>query len=358
MTRTTRIFAFLPAASLVLASAFATDRKDGALPVPRLVAPQPGAERPRDEAPTHLVPPDELVRYGRDVRPILSDKCFQCHGQDQGKRAANLRLDRAEDATAAREHGAAVVPGSPTSSVLWQRLTTDDIDRRMPPVDAHKPPLTSHELDVIERWIAQGAVYEPHWAFAPPARVEPPAVVDTAWPSTPIDAFVLARLEREGIAPSPDAERSIPRHHGLAADAGGARRVPRRRSDRCLRAARRAAAHDEPYVSRYAERMATPWLDASALRRHQSASTWTPAARCGRGATGCCGAARRPAVRPLRHRAARRRPAARARRATRSRERLPAQPRHHRRRRRDRRGVPRRVRRRTRGDDRHRCSSG
>lgn len=267
MTRTTRIFAFLPAASLVLASAFATDRKDGALPVPRLVAPQPGAERPRDEAPTRLVPPDELVRYGRDVRPILSDKCFQCHGQDQGKRAANLRLDRAEDATAAREHGAAVVPGSPTSSVLWQRLTTDDIDRRMPPVDAHKPPLTSHELDVIERWIAQGAVYEPHWAFAPPARVEPPAVVDTAWPSTPIDAFVLARLEREGIAPSPDAERSTLARRAFL-DITGLPPTPAEldtfladdRTDAFERLVERLL-HDEPYVSRYAERMATPWLD-------------------------------------------------------------------------------------------------
>ncbi|MCC7169233.1 MAG: PSD1 domain-containing protein [Planctomycetes bacterium] len=267
MTRTTRLFAFLPIASFVLASAFASDRKDGALPVPRLVAPQPGAERPRDEQSTRSDPRDAIVRYGRDVRPILSDKCFQCHGQDASKRAANLRLDRADEALAAREHGNALVPGDPSASLVWRRVTTTDADQRMPPADAHKPALTQRELDVLERWITQGAVYEPHWAFSAPTRSQPPVVANAAWPITPIDAFVLAHLEREGIAPSPDADRvTLARRAFL--DVTGLPPTPAEldqfladeRTDAFERLLERLL-HEEPYVSRYAERMASPWLD-------------------------------------------------------------------------------------------------
>ena len=144
----------------------------------------------------------DVPTYNRDVRPILSDRCFACHGPDAGNRAAELRLD-----TKAGAHEWAIVPGAADESELINRVASDDPDLQMPPLESKKPRLTPHEVDVLRRWIDAGAQYEPHWAYVPPVRPETPEVASGDWPRNEIDLFVLARLEKEGIAPSPDADR-------------------------------------------------------------------------------------------------------------------------------------------------------
>ncbi len=145
------------------------------------------------------------VEFDRDVRPILSNHCFKCHGP--GVQEADLRLDRPRSATAELPSGnRAIVPGDLAAGELWKRVTTDDAERRMPPV-GKAPPLASHESDVLRRWILAGARYERHWAYVPPVAAEPPAVRDAAWPRNPIDYFVLHRLEAAGLSPAPEAVR-------------------------------------------------------------------------------------------------------------------------------------------------------
>jgi hypothetical protein len=141
---------------------------------------------------------DDSVDFGRDVRPILANRCYKCHGPDAAARQADLRLDRPGPATA---------PGRPGESELIARVTAADEDVRMPPHEVGAR-LTADEIDVLARWIAAGAEYRPHWSFVPPARSEPPPVTGTSWPRGPLDRFVLARLEREGLAPSPEADRA------------------------------------------------------------------------------------------------------------------------------------------------------
>lgn len=145
----------------------------------------------------------DVPTYNRDVRPILSNKCFACHGPDSGNRAAELRLDTEEGA-----HEWAVVPGAADESEVLVRVTTDDPDLQMPPLEAKKPRLTEQEIDTLRRWIDAGAKYEPHWAYTAPVRSEPPAVKQADWARNEIDRFVLARLEADGIAPSPEADRA------------------------------------------------------------------------------------------------------------------------------------------------------
>lgn len=138
----------------------------------------------------------EAPRYNRDVRPILAEHCFVCHGQDGGARKADLRLDTAEGA-------AGVLGGGVAASALLARVASDDADMRMPPSG---PGLSAKEIGILRDWVAAGAVYEPHWAYVPPVRPETPSVKDDDWVRTPIDAFVLARLEAEGLAPAPEAD--------------------------------------------------------------------------------------------------------------------------------------------------------
>lgn len=140
--------------------------------------------------------------YNRDVRPILSDRCFTCHGPDSAARQADLRLDRAESAFAA-----AIVAGDADSSPLIERLSSDDPDLKMPPPDSHRLPLTPAQIDTLRQWIDAGAKYEPHWAYIPPQRSEIPEVKQTSWPRGDVDRFVLARLEAAGVEPSPEADR-------------------------------------------------------------------------------------------------------------------------------------------------------
>ncbi len=151
-------------------------------------------------------PPAATVDFSRDVRPLLSQHCFACHGPDAGSREAGLRLDRADGALAELESGAtAIIPGKPEASELIARITTDDADLRMPPA-ASGHTLTDDEIDVLRRWIAGGARFDDHWSFRPVADVHPPAVTNEAWVRNPIDRFILARLEKEKLATSPEAD--------------------------------------------------------------------------------------------------------------------------------------------------------
>lgn len=148
------------------------------------------------------------LSYDRDVRPILSDACFACHGPDAEKRKASLRLDTAEGAAAETTSGArAIVPGSARESEVIARLLADDADSRTPPVKSGKK-LEAAQIAVLQRWIDEGARYEPHWSFVAPVAVPAPDVRDASWPRTVVDRFVLERLEREGLSPEPEADRA------------------------------------------------------------------------------------------------------------------------------------------------------
>ena len=147
----------------------------------------------------------DAISYSRDVRPILAAKCFACHGPDQGTRKADLRLDTQEGATAKREGRPVLQPGAPDKSEIIHRITSQDPDERMPPPEANKV-LTPTEIDTLRRWIAAGGNYEQHWAFVAPRLPSVPTVKKSDWPRNDIDAFVLSRLEAEGLAPAPQAE--------------------------------------------------------------------------------------------------------------------------------------------------------
>ena len=146
--------------------------------------------------------------FAREVRPVLSNRCFKCHGPDEGHREAGLRLDLREEALRELDSGTrAIVPGHPDDSELIARITSTDPDLVMPPPHA-KIVLTDRERQILTDWIAAGAEYRPHWAFVKPIRPGLPTVKNTAWPKNEIDRFVLSRLEQEGLAPSPEADRA------------------------------------------------------------------------------------------------------------------------------------------------------
>ncbi|HEY1765799.1 MAG TPA: DUF1549 domain-containing protein, partial [Opitutaceae bacterium] len=147
-----------------------------------------------------LPPPD----FEREVRPILADNCFKCHGMDKAEH--RLRLDLRESALKGGKSGyPAIVPGKPDDSELVERITSTDDDDRMPPADSHKS-LTAAQVGTLVRWVKSGAVYQPHWAFLAPVRPALPRVRNGRWPRNPIDRFALARLEDEKLAPSPAAD--------------------------------------------------------------------------------------------------------------------------------------------------------
>jgi hypothetical protein len=143
------------------------------------------------------------IEFNRDVRPILSDNCFYCHGNDPSHRKGELRLDIREEALAKE----AFLPGNPEKSELVKRLFTTDADDLMPPPDSHKK-LTTEQREILKRWIAEGAKYQKHWSFESPNRTALPQVKDPNWVRNPIDRFVLATLEKKGIKPAPEADRA------------------------------------------------------------------------------------------------------------------------------------------------------
>jgi uncharacterized protein DUF1549/uncharacterized protein DUF1553/cytochrome c len=164
------------------------------------------AKRPAPRAGASQAAPAP-VDYNRDVRPILAEHCFACHGMDADRRQAGLRLDTAEGAFRGGSSGRpAAAPGRPEASELVRRVTGTD-GRVMPPPQTGKQ-LTAEQVRVLRQWIAQGAAYAPHWAYLPPRRPPLPAVKQRGWVRNPIDRFVLARLEREGLRPSPEADRA------------------------------------------------------------------------------------------------------------------------------------------------------
>jgi hypothetical protein len=146
------------------------------------------------------------IDFNRDIRPILAGACFVCHGPDEEERKANLRLDTREGATADLDGVRAIVPGDPAASELVRRITSERPSRRMPPAKSGKE-LSQSQIRRLVEWIEQGAPYAEHWAYVPPVRPLLPQVRDPAWPRNPIDRFILERLEREGLRPSPEADR-------------------------------------------------------------------------------------------------------------------------------------------------------
>src|SRR5262249_55497244 len=147
------------------------------------------------------------VDYNREVRAILSKNCYACHGPDDEHRKAGLRLDIREAALKGLESGVrAVVPGKVDDSELVLRVTSTDPGERMPPRNSGRE-LTPGEIDILKRWIAEGAAFSEHWSFIKPVRPALPPVKLAAWPKNAIDDFILARLEQAGLSPSPEADR-------------------------------------------------------------------------------------------------------------------------------------------------------
>ena len=144
------------------------------------------------------------VDFDRDIRPILATNCLACHGPDPEERKAGLRLDTRDGALAERKGLRAVVPGEPDKSELLRRVTASDLDERMPPAKVNKTGLSKREIDLLRRWIADGAPYAEHWAYVKPTRPPLPVVKDKDWPRHPIDRFVLNRREQRRLAPSPE----------------------------------------------------------------------------------------------------------------------------------------------------------
>jgi len=148
------------------------------------------------------------IDFSRDIRPILSDNCFACHGPDDKERKAKLRLDRHEDALKPAKSGDyAIVPGDTKKSMLVERITTEDEDDVMPPPKTKKK-LSAQQKELLTRWIAEGAKWQSHWAFETPKRPTSPEVKNEKWVRNEIDQFVLQRLEKEKIKPSPEADKT------------------------------------------------------------------------------------------------------------------------------------------------------
>jgi hypothetical protein len=149
---------------------------------------------------------DAPVLFNRDIRPILSDTCFPCHGFDANKRKADLRLDTAEGAVVLHKGHQAVKGGDLVASELWRRINSTDPKLVMPPPDSSKK-LKPEQITLFRKWIEQGATYQKHWAFEPPIRSDPPEVKRKDWPRNEIDRFILATLEAKQLGPSPEAAK-------------------------------------------------------------------------------------------------------------------------------------------------------
>ncbi len=222
------------------------------------------------------------VKFNRDIRPILSDICYTCHGPDKAKRKAELRLDIEASAKAKIEDRFAIVPGRPEQSELIRRITTSDADDHMPPADAGRQ-LTPRQIELLRRWIAQGAKWEAHWSFIAPVRTDVPKVSDfkiavagfrndangfSDWSANPIDGFILKKIAESGLTPSREAtpEQLIRR---MTLDLTGLPPTPAEadafvaESIRDPQSAIRNLADHLLASPAYGERMASRWLDAA-----------------------------------------------------------------------------------------------
>jgi hypothetical protein len=208
----------------------------------------------------------QSIEFNKDIRPILSDKCFTCHGPDAAHRTTKLRFDLESAAKAELGGGRhAIVPGSLATSEMFRRISSDDKAVRMPPAYAGRDKLTNKEIQLIQDWIEQGAVWQPFWSFAPPAQPPIPKVSSPSWVRNPIDAFLLSRLDKEGLHPSPEADKqALIRRVSL--DVTGIPPTPAEvdafLSDRSSGAYEKVV--DRLLASpRYGERMAYRWMEAA-----------------------------------------------------------------------------------------------
>ena len=208
------------------------------------------------------------LEFNRDIRPILSENCFQCHGQDASRREAKLRLDERESATREREGRVAIAPGKPDDSELIARILSRDEEEQMPPPKSNKH-ITPAQAALLRQWIAEGAAYQKHWAFVPPVRAPLPQIKDQkSKTQNPIDRFVLARLEAEQLSPAPAAAPATWLRRA-SFDLTGLPPTPAE-LDTFTAAATRdgesayAAAVDRLLASpHFGERLAIDWLDAA-----------------------------------------------------------------------------------------------
>ncbi|MEO7275813.1 MAG: DUF1553 domain-containing protein [Vicinamibacterales bacterium] len=212
---------------------------------------------PQRPAPAAATP----VSFNREILPILSNNCFACHGPDEKARKTRFHFD-SQDAAFIKE--GVIVPGHAQDSLLVQHITSTDPEERMPPPDSGRS-LTDTQIDLLKRWIDQGATWDTHWAYVPPKRADLPSLARVDWARTPIDRFIGARLEREGLRPSPEADRETLLRR-VTYDLTGLPPTPVEidgfLADRSPDAYERRvdALLQSPH---YGERMAMPWLDAS-----------------------------------------------------------------------------------------------
>ena len=205
----------------------------------------------------------ESPQYNRDIRPILSDKCFSCHGADSASRKADLRLDQRENAV---EMGA-ITAGDLDASEMIHRILSDDPETLMPPPETKKA-LTAEEIETLTRWVEKGAEYQPHWSLIAPTKNLPSAVKNEAWIKNPIDRFVLSRLEAEGLTPAPPAD-ALTLFRRLHLDITGLPPSPTDSQEFAIDYARDDEAAMETWIDRlmqrptWGEHRARYWLDAA-----------------------------------------------------------------------------------------------
>ena len=307
--------------------------------------------------------PAPAVDFQRDIRPILSDNCFACHGPDEATREADLRLDTRDGAfsprppagRSSRPRDPAVVPGDASASLLVERINHTDALRRMPPEVSQKS-LSDEQIDLLTRWIEQGAPWDQHWSFAAIDQPATPTVEDEAWVHDPLDRFVLARLEDAGLSPAEEADRRIPRPargprpDRPAARSGHPRDLPRRHGRRRLRATRGPA----PLLGPLGRAPLPLLARRRPLRGHPRHPQRQLPGDVRLPGLGHQGVQPEPAVRRVHGRTDRRRPAGRPDPRPVDRHRPPAQQHHDQRRRRAGRGVRGDLRQGPRRDDRQR----
>ena len=210
----------------------------------------------------------DAINFPRDIRPILSENCFQCHGPDARARKGELRLDIADEALG--HDPPVLVAGQPDNSVVWKRISSQDPDIRMPPPGSNRQ-LSDRQRKLIRRWIAEGAEFGDHWSLVPPVR-QPPPVLNTVLGANAIDAFILARLKTAGLPMSPRANRrtllrrlTFVRSGRPASHRTRTRHVPCRHRSGILESSRRPPVEFTPFWGTHGLELA----GGQSLRRHQ-----------------------------------------------------------------------------------------
>ncbi|MFO0964407.1 MAG: c-type cytochrome domain-containing protein [Gemmataceae bacterium] len=255
--------------------------------------------------------PKKTISFNRDIRPILSNNCFVCHGPDNNLRKAKLRLDLGDDVAGVHGGLSVITAGKPAESELFDRITHADPKKRMPP-ESSKKSLTKEQIDLLRDWIAQGGKYEKHWSLIPPVKHEIPAVKAKAWVRNPIDAFLLARIEAEGLKRRPP-RRIAARSRRLSFDLIGPPPTPEEVDafERWCSTPTRSKSIDCSPHPTSASRPPS-WCSTRSASATPAATTATTTAISGPTATGSSPPpSTRTAVRPVHHHASARRPDAR-----------------------------------------------